>query len=168
MYVIGIDGGGTKTQCYVGDLNGHLLGEGFSGAANYQMCGKTIAKESIRQSIENALKAASIELIDISYVVLGLSGADEPVDYKVLKPMCSEILGDIPHVILNDTWVGLRLGGVYGVVSVCGTGGAHAGINKAGERLILRNLDYYRGNRDGGKDIVKEALHYAFLSKQII
>lgn len=166
MYVMGIDGGGTKTQCYVGTTQGQLLGEGFGGAANYQLCGAKIAKDSIQTAINHGLESAHLQLSDISYVVLGLSGADEPIDYDVLTPMCVDLLGTIPHIILNDTWIGLRSGSDFGVISICGTGGAHAGINQNGERLILRNLDYTLGNRGGGGDVVTESLHYAFRSNE--
>ena len=166
MIVMGIDGGGTKTHCYIGDHLDHLLGEGFGGPANYQICGGARAGESIGLSVETALRAAGITRSQVRYAVLGLAGADAPRDFQILKRLCRPILGDIPHVILNDAWAGLRLGGGYGVVSVCGTGGAHAGMNKAGKRLILRNLDYARGNRDGGRYLVRQALHFAFRSDE--
>jgi len=80
--------------------------------------------------------------------------------------MCKEIMADIPHAVVNDTWIGLRTGSEYGVISICGTGAAHAGKNKVGERIILRNLSYTLGNLGGGNDVVNSALHYAFRSSE--
>lgn len=74
----------------------------------------------------------------------------------------------IPVEVVNDTWIGLRSGvdDNMGIVPICGTGAAHAGRNKKGESLILRNLDYELGNRGGGGDLVSSALHYAFRSNE--
>lgn len=166
MYVLGVDGGGTKTQCHVADLKGNLIGEGFGGEANYQLCGIEIAEASIGNAIQNALEAANVTLEQITYAVFGLSGADEACDFEVLQPMCKRLVKDVPHEILNDTWIGLRSGGDFGVVSICGTGAAHAGVSKEGQKLILRNLDFELGNRGGGGEIVSEALHYAFRSNE--
>ncbi len=166
MYVLGVDGGGTKTQCCIADANGKILGEGFGKEANYQVCGIETARNSIRTAIYNALENASLSLEDISYAVFGLSGADEQVDYDVLVPMCEGLMGTVPHDVMNDTWIGLRSGSDFGVASICGTGGAHAGKNPSGEQIILRNLDYTLGNRGGGSELVADALHYAFRSDE--
>ena len=54
----------------------------------------------------------------------------------------------------------------FGVVSICGTGAGHAGRNRQGDELTLRNLDYRLGNYGGGGDLVEKALHYAFRSDE--
>ena len=38
-YYFGVDGGGTKTHCYIGNEEGEMISEGFGGRANYQTCG---------------------------------------------------------------------------------------------------------------------------------
>lgn len=166
-YYLGIDAGGTKTHCYVGDESGTILGEGFGGQGNYQLCGADVARISYESAINEALSNAGLHLTDITYAVFfGLSGADEEVDFEVLRPLCKSIVGDIPHEILNDTWIGLRTGAKHGVVSICGTGAAHAGKNRDGQKHILRNLHYELGNMGGGGEVVDQALHYAFRSNE--
>jgi len=174
MYIIGIDGGGTKTHCIIGDKKGNILAEGFGGPANYQVVGLERTKESIENAIKKAFKQLkekinrdiSLEIVD--KVVLGLAGADQPVDFKKLNHMCKLVFGDTPFTIYNDTWIGLRSGSPdnYGVISICGTGAAHAGRDKSGNRLILRNVDYITGNLGGGNGLLKDALHYAFRSNE--
>lgn len=166
MVVIGIDGGGTKTHCYVGNGLGEVLGEGFGGKANHQTCGIETTRKSIVEAMLQALGNAEVSLGDIDYAVFGLSGADEAMDFAVLQPMCLDIMGPIPHVVVNDTWIGLRSASRFGLVSICGTGGAHAGRNAQGQELILRNLDYLTGNRGGGGELAETALHYAFRSNE--
>lgn len=163
-YVFGVDGGGTKTHVIIANEQSDTLSEAFSGPANYQTCGLDIAYNSIDEAINKALDKAGITKKDLSYGVFGLSGADEQIDFEQLKPLCKKIAGDVPHEVMNDTWIGLRSGASYGVVSICGTGAGHAGLNEKGEHLILRNMDYILGNRGGGEEIQEDALHYAFRS----
>lgn len=154
LYIIGIDGGGTKTHCVIGDKNGNILAEGFGGPANHQVVGI----ETAGKSIEYAIREACNQLEDkITYddilkktdrIILGLAGADQPSDFEKLNRLCKSLFGNVPFTVYNDTWIGLRSGSEenYGVISICGTGAAHAGCDKTGNRLILRNIDYLTGN----------------------
>lgn len=168
MYVIGVDVGGSKTQCVLADENGRYVAEGFGGAGNYQVCGEEVALDSMRKAVFEALQAAGLSMKDISYAVFGISGADGPEDFAVLTPMVQEIMGDTKFQILHDAWIGLRAGteDYVGVVSICGTGAGHAGRNRTGQTLTLRNLDFITGNYGGGGEIVEKALHYAFRSEE--
>ncbi len=165
-YFFGIDGGGTKTHCYIGDECGHIVGEGFGGRANYQTCGEDVAKASIQTALTAGLENANIQLKDLEYGVLGLSGADEVCDFIVLDRLCEDVLQGVPFKVVNDTWIGLRTGGRFGVISICGTGAAHAAVSPDGAHSILRNIDFETGNRGGGSEIVSHALHYAFRSNE--
>lgn len=168
MWLLGLDAGGTKTHCVIGDDKGELVAEGFGGSANYQVCGIEVTKESIIKAINEALILSGLEGKDIHRAVFGMAGADEEMDLGILNPLAQSIMGNVPVEVVNDTWIGLRSGtdNNVGVVSICGTGSAHAGRNHAGQSLILRNLDYELGNRGGGGDIVNSALHYAFRSNE--
>jgi N-acetylglucosamine kinase-like BadF-type ATPase len=168
MWVLGLDAGGTKTHSIITNEKGEIIAEGFGGSANYQTCGVDKTKESLEHSINETLNHAGLKLKDIHRGLFGMAGADEEVDFSVLNPLVQSIMGNIPVEIVNDTWIGLRSGveDNFGVVSVCGTGAAHAGRNRRGKSLILRNLDYELGNLGGGGDLVQNALHYAFRSEE--
>ncbi|MBD5533147.1 MAG: hypothetical protein HDQ98_13300 [Lachnospiraceae bacterium] len=172
MYVMGVDAGGTKTRCMICDEKEHIVGRGEAGAAQHQMYGIAQTKENLTLAVERALTQAKLCLSDISYAVLGMSGADGEDDFALLIPAVGEVLSDVPYEVLHDSWIGLRaaLGGanglIEGVVSICGTGAAHAGMNGRGERLTLRNLDYITGNCGGGGELCERALHYAFRSEE--
>lgn len=172
MYVMGVDAGGTKTRCMICDEKEHVVGRGAAGASQHQMYGIAQTKENLTLAVERALTQAGLCLSDISYAVLGMSGADGEDDFALLIPAVGEVLSDVPYEVLHDSWIGLRaaLGGanglIEGVVSICGTGAAHAGMNERGERLTLRNLDYITGNCGGGGELCEKALHYAFRSEE--
>lgn len=172
MYVMGVDAGGTKTRCMICDEKEHIVGRGEAGAAQHQMYGIAQTKENLTLAVERALTQAKLCLSDISYAVLGMSGADGEDDFALLIPAVGEVLSDVPYEVLHDSWIGLRAaldganGLIEGVVSICGTGAAHAGMNGRGERLTLRNLDYITGNCGGGGELCEKALHYAFRSEE--
>ena len=188
MYVMGVDAGGTKTRCMICDEQERVAGIGEAGASQHQVYG-------IQQTKDN-LRLAGLSLSDISYAVLGMSGADEKDDFALLIPAVKEVLCGVPHEVLHDSWIGMRAalgsasedgnaandgtaagdcnaagcGGektaMAGVVSICGTGAGHAGMNSKGEKVTLRNLYYLTGNYGGGGDLYKQALHYAFRSEE--
>lgn len=168
MYVMGFDAGGTKTHCMIGGERGNVISEGFAGASQHQVHGIEQTKRNLGLAMKEALSRGGLDKTDIAYAVLGMSGADGEDDFALLVPAVKEVLGDIPHEIVHDSWIGLRsaLESPVGVVSICGTGAGHAGENRRGEKLILRNLDYITGNYGGGGDLAQKALHYAFRSDE--
>ncbi len=168
MYLVGIDGGATKTLCIIGDEQGTILSSGLSFGSNHQVVGKESARTSLQQALDQALEKLGIAVEQIGYAVLGLAGADLPADFTVLDEICRGIFDEVPFKIINDAWIGLRAGNPdnWGVVSICGTGANAAGRTKDGEEVILRGMSYELGNRGGGIDLLKDALHHAFRSEE--
>lgn len=167
MFIAAIDGGATKTHCIIGDEKGTILSQGISSCSNYQIVGAEYAKSSILESLKNAASKIGISADMVDFVLLGLAGADMESDFVVLNKICSEIL-KIPFKIVNDCWIGLRAGVPenYGVVTVLGTGTNTAGRTRDGKEAILRSMSYELGNRGGGTDILRDALHFAFRSEE--
>ena len=168
MYVLGIDAGGTKTHCVIADENVNILAEGLAGASQHQLFGIRQTEENLQLAVSAALKEAGLTLQDLSYAVLGMSGADGEDDLALLNPAAEKVLPGVPFRVVHDAWIGMysALKEPFGVVSICGTGAGHAGRNRQGDELTLRNLDYRLGNYGGGGDLVEKALHYAFRSDE--
>ena len=168
MYVLGIDAGGTKTHCVIADENENILAEGFAGASQHQLFGIRQTEENLQLAVSAALKEAVLTLQDLSYAVLGMSGADGEDDLALLNKAAEKVLPGVPFRVVHDAWIGMysALKEPFGVVSICGTGAGHAGRNRQGDELTLRNLDYRLGNYGGGGDLVEKALHYAFRSDE--
>ena len=168
MYVLGIDAGGTKTHCVIADENENILAEGLAGASQHQLFGIRQTEKNLQLAVSAALKEADLTLQDLSYAVLGMSGADGEDDLALLNPAAEKVLPGVPFRVVHDAWIGMysALKEPFGVVSICGTGAGHAGHNRQGDELTLRNLDYRLGNYGGGGDLVEKALHYAFRSDE--
>ena len=56
--VVGVDGGGTKTQAVVLDANFAVLGEGFAGPSNPLRVGIANAAAAVREAIDRACEVA--------------------------------------------------------------------------------------------------------------
>lgn len=168
MYIVGFDGGGTKTHCLIGDTEGNILSKGIGGPANYQTAGKDRAKESLIQSFEDALSKTEIDKSHIVHFSFGLAGADEEEDFVHIKDMIKDLVGSIDYEIYHDSWIGLRSASIdnVGVVAICGTGTGYSGRRRDGRSIQLRNLSYELGNKGGGDELSRDALHHAFRSEE--
>ena len=168
-YIFAYDGGGTKTRLNVMDYEGHIVFDKTTTGSNIVSSGELTFTSIIEGLFQDAKTALDINNSDISFVYLGLSGADLEEDYLRLYDVCRPIFGKIKIEIANDAWIILRSGlsKPYGAVCICGTGTNSAAINKFNEHAILRALSYTLGTYGGGLDIAREALHYAFRAEEL-
>jgi N-acetylglucosamine kinase-like BadF-type ATPase len=164
-YMMGMDGGGSKTYTVITDEHGHLLGHGISGGGNHQGPGIEQALSNIRASAEQALKQAGLAYDDIEFVQFGLAGADRDKDFNILLPA----LAGLPFSkwdVVCDTMEGLRAGSPdnIGVVLVCGSGTNAAGRNRQGMTAQTGGFGYLFGDRTGGHDLARETFSNAVRS----
>jgi N-acetylglucosamine kinase-like BadF-type ATPase len=160
-YYLGMDAGGTKTFCLIGDETGRVLGFGRSGAGNYESYGVDPAREEIDKALSDALKDAGLNLNQISGIGMGIAGADIPEDYDMLeREIFTPLLGKIPRAFRNDSMAGLR-GGTRepkGIVIACGTGCVCAGKNRQGQEARVGGLGEPFGDKVSGSSIGSEGL----------
>ena len=158
---LGVDAGGTKTHCLIGNEAGAILGFGKAGSGNYESHGVDAARDEIEKANQEALACAGLTLSDISGVGLGIAGADLPEDYTMLEATTfTPLLGDIPRTLRNDSMGGLR-GGTrkpYGIVIACGTGCVCAGVNMAGDETRVGGISEDFGDKISGTEIGIEGL----------
>ena len=135
QYILGVDGGNTKTIAIVADLDGTILGTGRGGCGdiyNASIEGTNLpdsasaAIANIEYAVETALKAAQVKAADLVTAVFNMAGADWPEDFALLETaMKSRGYGRI-LTVQNDA-MGVLHAGVadnIGVSVICGTGGA--------------------------------------------
>ena len=58
-YILGVDGGGTKTLALLGDLDGNVLGRGVSGPSNTNAVGFDAACSALESAINMARRRLS-------------------------------------------------------------------------------------------------------------
>lgn len=162
-YVAGIDGGGTKTACMISDNHGHILSYVITEGSNHQICGLAYTAKCVINAIRSACIYANIGFEQLSFIYLGMAGADLKEDIVSLSSIFHEELGGIQFIIENDRWNVFACGlNAWGAVSICGTGSSMAVKEKKGRVLASRALGYMLGNCGGGNYLAKIALHHAF------
>jgi len=165
-FILGVDGGATKTLAVVGDDTGRILGAGLGGPTNYQITGIEIAMENLNSAVSTALGKAGINLDKLDYAVFGLAGADFPIDFQNLTAGIQDLYPDLKFEITNDTWVGFRSGTQedYGGVVIAGTGANFAAAAPDGRKITGRGMGYEWGGEGGAGYLIRSTLHYAFRS----
>lgn len=155
-YYLGLDAGGTKTFCLIGEDGGDIKGFGRGGTGNYEGYGVEAATREIRLAVDGALSSSGLRLSDISGIGMGVAGADIPDDYTMLeREIFTPLFGEIPRIFRNDSMGGLR-GGTrdpFGVVIACGTGCVCAGVNREGKETRIGGISEDYGDRVSGSSI---------------
>ena len=161
-YLLGIDGGGSKTQAVVTDETGRLLGEGTTGCGNHQVNGVQLALDNIRWAGEQAMAAAGLVPGDVSFTQFGLAGADREKDFAILREALTTLSWGSWDLVC-DTLIGLRTGSdhPYGVILICGSGTNAAGVNRAGKFMQTGGFGYLYGDTAGGAYMAVETFRAA-------
>ena len=134
-FFLGIDGGGSKTSCLIGDEDA-VLGAGSAGPSNVVRVGEKIAGESLEAAIRQACAVAKITPAQIDRTCIGASGAGRPEVTTLLSGVLSKIVGGTVEVV-GDTVIALEaaFGSGPGVLVIAGTGSIAYGRNANGETL---------------------------------
>ncbi|MGL6281448.1 MAG: N-acetylglucosamine kinase [Microcoleaceae cyanobacterium] len=175
-YVLGIDGGGTKTQAVLMDKTAKILGTGEAGPSNYQSIGEEQAKNSIIDAIIRAIADANLTMktIDIAGIGLGLAGAGRAEDIALVKTWLPEIMINTANIqwslsegnilVCNDSLIAL-VGGIgepVGMVVIAGTGSQIFGQNQQGLTKRVGGWGYLLGDEGSGYDIAIQGLKAVF------
>jgi len=130
---LGIDGGGSKTSCLIGD-DTSILGTGTGGASNVVRVGEAQARESLASAIRQACTVANLSASEINSVCVGLAGAARPEISEVVRGIISELVpGKIKVVGDNVIVLQAAFGDGPGVIVIAGTGSIAYGRNRDGQ-----------------------------------
>jgi N-acetylglucosamine kinase-like BadF-type ATPase len=134
-YFLGIDGGGTKTTCAVGD-EARLLAEATAGPSNIVRVGERQARESLQQSVRQACAAAGITPAQVSHTCVGGSGAARAELAKIVRSFLAEII-PTPIDVVGDMQIALdaAFDTGPGVIVIAGTGSIAYGRGRKGATI---------------------------------
>ena len=175
-YVLGLDGGGTKTVCVLVDFRGEIKGRGQAGPSNYQSLGVEPAYDAIRSAIAKALFSATGTLYadKIEAIGLGLAGAGREEDLELLGSWVEKLHSESN---LPVDWA-LQPGGIFvgndcaivlaggagnpvGVAVIAGTGSIAYGRNCQGATKRAGGWGYLLGDEGSSYDIALRGLRAA-------
>jgi len=155
-YVLGVDGGTTKTIALVADLYGNILGAARGEGSNWTGLDVEIPMAVVIGVAQEALRQAGVLPSQVSLGLFALAGADWPEDHERRQAVLARAGLARQVIVKNDAFGGLRAGTrlPYGVVIAAGTGANTAVIAPDGREWVF---GYYQD--DGGAfHISREAI----------
>lgn len=165
--VLGVDGGGTKTDAIVVTPTGRVLARAVGGPSNYQDVGRHAAETEWSELVATVSDIADIgNDTFVAATAWGLSGCDRPRDERILEAVLAKVdpAPDGARDLVNDTFLVLSAGTPHGagVAVVSGTGSNCVGIGFGGKRTRIGGLAYEFGDDGSANDIGREGLRAAF------
>lgn len=132
--VLGVDGGNTKTDYLLHDMQGRLLSHLRAGTCSHEALGMDGARREMDTRIRELLHGAGLPFEAIAAAAFGLAGIDQPVQQASLMGILHAI-GINNCIAMNDSFLGIKAGSESGVgiCSINGTGTAAGGIDLDGK-----------------------------------
>ncbi|EOD00087.1 N-acetylglucosamine kinase [Caldisalinibacter kiritimatiensis] len=154
-YIIGIDGGGTKTLGYISNIEGKIIGKATSGVANYHSVGLKKVRESLLQLINTLCDINNIKTDDIALLSLGLAGVDRKEDRQLILDLISSLELDCKVALNNDAKTALvgAHGKEEGIITISGTGSISYGIDSEGNTIRAGGWGHILDDEGSGYDI---------------
>jgi N-acetylglucosamine kinase-like BadF-type ATPase len=127
-YVLGFDGGGTKTECVLMDETGAILARSRSGASNAVNVGAEASAGALADAGLQALRSTGLPAADVAYILAGISGAAEPALRAEIQANLKSSFPKAATIITSDLVLTLAaVGEIPSVVVIAGTGSAVLG-----------------------------------------
>lgn len=160
MYIIGIDGGGTKTVGLLTTGTGHLLARVQAGPSNYHVVGEAETERVLAGVVAELYEKAGTSPRREVRFCLGMAGLGRPADRKVVGQICDAIGIPEHRRLTHDAHIAL-VGGTEkqtGVIVIAGTGAIAYGINPDGRDARASGWGYLLGDEGSGYDIAINGL----------
>jgi glucosamine kinase len=158
---LGIDGGGSKTRCIIGDET-QLLGTGTSSGSNLLRVGEACTRDSFSAAIHECCVQAGVSPQSISRTCAGVAGAAQAEVREALERLLGEIVGGEIEVVGDmETALEAAFGVGPGVIVIAGTGSIAYGRNRQGETVRAGGWGRMISDEGSGHWIGVEAIGYA-------
>ncbi len=128
-FLLGIDGGATKTLAAVLDLDSGTVHLGHAGSSNEDAIGAEAAVRALLSAADEAMGSAGISDENLGAAVLAVAGTDTPAVAEQLRRTRSEAWTVVNDVV--GAWA-VATGGGNGVAVIAGTGSNVFGVGPKG------------------------------------
>ena len=168
VFLLAVDGGGTKTKVICADPTGKVLGEGESGPTNLTVTSSGAAAMNLREAIRQAIEKLG-ENPHFAVLAMGLAGMDTPREQEGARHMFSQVLQWYhldTFILVNDIHIALESGtdAVEAVALIAGTGSNCFGRNAQGQMAKTGGMDYLLSDQGSGYDLGRRTLREAVKS----
>lgn len=161
-YVIGVDGGNSKTDYFLFDDQGGFVDHIHAGTCSHERFpdGYESAYRVMNDNITQLLNRNGLDMNQIKAAAFGLAGADVPSQKENLSRVIERI-GFTNYAMDNDSFLGVKAGcdKGYGICSINGSGTVTGGISPSGRRLQVGGVGSdLSGDEAGGYFLARKVL----------
>lgn len=165
-YIIGVDGGNTKTDYLLFDVNGNFIDGMRCGTCSHEapsIGSFEGAYLEMNKQINLLLSRNNLVIEDVVSGAFGLAGVDAPFQKKALESAVEKI-GFTKYAVVNDGFLGIKAASKTGtgVCSINGTGTVNVGIDEDGNWMQVGGIGYVAGDEAGGSFLARAAVRLAF------
>lgn len=157
-FVLGLDGGGSKTECVVMDAEQAVRAQGRSGPSNPMRVGFGGALAAVCEAARWAMQDAKVRTEDVAGICAGLAGtAANEAARKMKRLLMEEYPGRVVHVCTDLELTLEATGEGAAIVLVAGTGSAAVGRDRQGRIARVGGHGPLLGDEGSAYDIGKRA-----------
>lgn len=165
-YIIGVDGGNTKTDYLLFDITGKFIDGMRCGTCSHEspkIGSFEGAYLEMNKQINLLLSRNNLVIEDVVSGAFGLAGVDAPFQKKALEEAVEKI-GFTKYAVVNDGFLGIKAASKTGtgVCSINGTGTVNVGIDEDGNWMQVGGIGYVAGDEAGGSFLARAAVRLAF------
>lgn len=165
MYVLGIDGGGTKTAGVLADCSGRAAAMITAGPTNQNGADMKAIEHELKRMLD-AIKSQNEEgYSQISAVFAGMSGVDHPESKARMRAILEKLLPPSVQIMIDNDGVNALYSGTLGeagIVHISGTGSISFGVNPLGERARAGGWGYLVDDEGSGYALGRDAVNAVF------
>ena len=164
-YVLGFDGGGTKTECVLMDESRRVVTSSRGGPSNPMRVGFGGALAAVCEAARMAIAAAKISDNAVASLCAGLAGTAYPESGRKMRALLEEEFPGKLVRVCTDMELTLRaIGEGAALVLIAGTGSAAIGRDAGGHTARVGGHGYLLGDEGSayhaGQRAVREALRH--------
>ncbi|HEV3420932.1 MAG TPA: BadF/BadG/BcrA/BcrD ATPase family protein [Candidatus Acidoferrum sp.] len=164
-YVLGLDGGGTKTECVLMDESCHVVTSSRGGPSNPMRVGFGGALAAVCEAARIAISAAKISNDAVVSLCAGLAGTAYPESGRKMRRLLEEEFpGKLVRVCTDMDLTLEAIGSGPAIVLIAGTGSAAVGRDAQGHTARVGGHGYLLGDEGSayhvGQRAVLEALRH--------
>ena len=166
-FVLGVDGGGTKTVAWLADGRARkgetILGKGLGGAGNPRAVGFEQALSNLDAAVAAAFGEAGLTRSTVAAACLALAGSDRDADRARIRAWADQRRLAHQLEVVNDAEPILSAGTPHGcgVALIAGTGSLAYGRNERGDTARVGGWGYLMGDEGSGYALAVAGLRAA-------
>jgi len=170
-YVLGFDGGGTKTELLAVDLQGKELYSAQGGPSNPKAVTETQMLEHLVSLLSEAIHSNALKGHHCRAVALGLAGMATNQEQQqadtLIRHSFHKLLPDMSSFyITHDAQIALMagLGRQHGIIAIAGTGAIVYGLTPTGNQKRAGGWGHILGDKGSGYEIGLMTLQQVMLA----